>query len=300
MRETGQTVVPMVASLCAVFTNFILNAILIFGLLGAPALGVAGAAIATVVSRFIELGILTVWGHTHSKKYPFLVGAFRSLAIPRDLFRRIIVNGLPLMANEFFWAIAMTMRNQSYSTRGLDVVAAQNIAMTIINLFNVIYMAVGSSIAIIVGKELGAGEIEKGKDSARKLMAFSISCAFLIEVILFGISSSFPLLYNTSDGIRELSTYMIRIMALALPFFAYANSAYFTLRSGGKVAITLLFDSVYMWSITIPVVFCLSRFTDMGIHWLFVAGTFAEVLKCVFGFILLKKVNWAKQLVKKQ
>ena len=300
MRETGQTVVPMVASLCAVLTNFILNAILIFGLLGAPALGVKGAAIATVASRFVELSILTVWGHTHREKCPYLVGAFRSLAIPRELFRRIIVNGLPLMANEFFWAIAMTMRNQSYSTRGLDVVAAQNIAMTIINLFNVIYMAVGSSIAIIVGKELGAGEIEKGKDSARKLMAFSISCAFLMELILFGISSFFPLLYNTSDGIRELSTYMIRIMALALPFFAYANSAYFTLRSGGKVAITLLFDSVYMWSITIPVVFCLSRFTDMGIHWLFVAGTLAEVFKCVFGFILLKKVNWAKQLVKKQ
>ncbi len=300
MRETGQTVIPMIASVCAVATNFILNAILIFGLLGAPALGVVGAAIATVVSRFVELGILVIWGHTHKEKCPYLVGAFRSFSIPRALFGRIIVNGLPLMANEFFWAIAITMRNQSYSTRGLDVVAAQNIAMTIINLFNVIYMSIGSAIAIIVGKELGAGEIEKGKDSARKLMAFSISCAFLMELMLIAISSFFPLLYNTSDNIRALSSYMIQITALAMPFFAYAHSAYFTLRSGGKVAITLLFDSVYMWSITLPVVFSLSRFTAMGIHWLFVAGTAAEVLKCVFGFILLKKVNWAKQLVKKQ
>ena len=301
MRETGQTIVPMIASVCAVATNFVLNAILIFGLLGAPALGVVGAAIATVISRFVELGLLVIWGHTHLERCPYLAGAFHPFSIPRSLFSRIIIKGLPLMANEFFWAIAMTMRNQSYSTRGLEVVAAQNIASTVINLFSVIYMALNSAIAIVVGNQLGAGEIERGRDSARKMRAFSVACAVVMGIFLISISSLFPRFYaGAGQEARALATYMIRISAMATPFFAYAHSSYFTLRSGGKVAITLLFDSVYMWTIVLPVVVSLSRLTPIGIHWLYVAGTLAEVLKCIFGFILLKKVNWAEQLVDKQ
>ena len=299
MRETGYTVPPMVASVCAVATNFILNAILIFGLLGFPALGVVGAALATVISRFVELSILVVWGHTHPKECPYLVGAFRSFAIPRTLFSRIVWKGLPLMANEFFWAIAITMRNQSYSIRGLDVVAAQNIASTIYNLFSVVYMSLGASIAIIVGKQLGAGQTELGKDTARKMMAFSVTCATGMSLLLLSISSLFPRLYNTTDDIRALAAFMIVISSCATPFFAYAHAAYFTLRSGGRVAVTLLFDSVYMWVLVVPVVFVLSRFTTLGIHPLYAVGNFIEVLKCIFGLILLKKINWANQLVSK-
>ena len=297
MRETGHTVVPMVASTCAVATNFVLNAVLIFGLLGAPALGVQGAAIATVISRFVELGILVLWGHTHTAACPYLVGAYRSLYMPSTLTRQIAVKGLPLMANEVFWAIAITMRNQCYSTRGLEVVAAQNIGTTVINLFSVVYLALGSAIAIVVGNQLGAGEIERVRDTDRKMIAFSVTCAGGIGLLLIGVAQVFPLLYNSPDSVRSLATYMIVISGCAMPFFSYAHAAYFTLRSGGRVGITFLFDSVYMWVIVVPAVLLLSRFTDISIHWLFIAGNLAEVLKCIFGFIFLRKINWARQLV---
>lgn len=297
MRETGQTVVPMAASSAAVVTNFVLNCILIFGLLGAPKLGVLGAAIATVVARFIELFILIAWGHSHSEKCPYLVGAFRSLYIPRTLFNSIAVKGLPLMANEFFWATAITFRNQCYSTCGLEVVAAQNIAVTIINLFSVVYLSLGCSIAIVVGNLLGAGEIEEAKDADRKMIAFSVTAAAVIGLFMSSLSSVFPLMYKAPDSVRDLATFMLVINGFAMPFFSYAHAAYFTLRSGGKVAITLLFDSVYMWTIVVPTVFILSKFTSIDIYWLFIVGTIVEVLKDVLGFICLKKVNWARQLV---
>ena len=300
MRETGQTVVPMIASVCAVVTNFLLNAILIFGLLGAPALGVVGAALATVISRFVELGILVLWGHTHPERCPYLVGAFRSLSIPRSLFFRILAKGLPLMANEVFWSVAITMRNQSYSLRGLDAVAAQNIAGTIINLFSVIYLALASSLAIVVGGQLGAGEIERGRDTARKMRVFSAGCSVIMGVLLILVSSLFPRLYNTTDAVRSLASFMIVADALAMPFFAYSHASNFTLRSGGKVAVSMLFDSVYVWVFVLPVVFLLSRFTSLDIHYLYAAGNLAEAIKSIFGFILLKKVNWAEQLVGKQ
>ncbi|MBR2432455.1 MAG: MATE family efflux transporter [Clostridia bacterium] len=297
MRETEQTVVPMISSVAAVIVNFVLNYIFIFGKFGAPEMGVRGAALATVISRFAELAVLLVWGYTHKNKCGYLVGAFRSLKIPAKLFVRISVKGLPLMANEVFWAIAMVLRNQCYSTRGLDVVAAQNINSTILNLFNVVYMAIGASIAIIVGNLLGAGKFEEAKDADRKMMAFSLTCAVGMGVLLVAFSPLFPQLYKTSDGVRSLATYMMIISAAAMPFAAFAHSAYFTLRSGGRVMITLLFDSVYMWCIVLPVSFVAAYLSDMSIYWLFVVGQGAEALKCIFGAILLKKGNWVRQLV---
>ncbi len=297
MRETGQTFVPMVASSTAVATNFILNGILIFGLLGAPALGVVGAATATVISRFVELFILVIWGHTHKKDCPYLVGVYRSFYIPRTLFGRITVKGLPLMLNEFFWAISVTMRNQCYSTRGLDVVAAQNIAITVINLFSVVYLSLGGAISIVVGNQLGAGETEKARDTDRKMIAFSVTCAAGIGLILSCLSTVFPLLYKAPDNVRAIATFMLIVSGCALPFSSYAHAAYFTLRSGGRVAITFLFDSVYMWGIVIPTVFLLANFTGISIYALYIAGTLVEVLKCVFGFIFLRKINWARRLV---
>ena len=297
MRETGQTVVPMAASSAAVATNFALNGILIFGLFGAPALGVLGAAIATVVARFVELFILVSWGHSHKEECPYLVGAYRSVYIPRGLFGQIAIKGLPLMVNEFFWATAVTLRNQSYSTCGLEVVAAQNIAVTFINLFSVVYLSLGSSIAIVVGNQLGAGEIEEAKDSDRKMIAFSVTSAAAVGLLLACVAPLFPLAYNTTDSVRSLATFMLVVNGLAMPFFSFAHAAYFTLRSGGRVGITFLFDSVYMWSVVVPVVAILANFTNISIHLLFIVGTVVEVLKGALGAICLKKINWARQLV---
>lgn len=299
MRETEQTIVPMVSSVAAVLTNLILNYILIFGHFGVPALGVTGAAIATVISRFVELAILALWGHTHPQKCTFLVGAFRSFRAPKHLFFQVAAKGLPLMANECFWAMAVTLRNQCYSTRGLDVVAAQNICSTIFNVFNVVYMSIGCSIAIIVGNLLGAGRIEDAKDTDRKMMTFSVFCSALLALLLVSTSHLFPSLYNTGETVRDLAAYMMIISAATMPFCAFAHSAYFTLRSGGRVLITFLFDSIYMWVIVLPLSFSLAYGTEIGIHWLFVICQSTEILKCIFGYALLRRGTWARQLVSK-
>ena len=297
MRETGQTFVPMVASLAAVFTNFVLNIVLIFGLLGAPKLGVMGAAIATVISRFVELFILVLWSHSHRDVCPYLVGVYRSLYIPRELFARIAIKGLPLMANEFLWAVAVTFKNQCFSTRGLEVVAGQNIAVTVINLISVVYLSLGSSIAIVVGNQLGAGEVEKARDTDRKMIAFSVASASALGLVLIALSGVFPMIYNASDSVRSIASFMIIVSSVGMPFFSYAHSAYFTLRSGGKVAVTLLFDCVYMWSVVVPVTFLVANFTDVSIYWLFIIANAVEASKSILGAICLRKVNWAKQLV---
>ena len=296
MRETGDTVTPMVASIAAVAANFVLNYLLIFGSFGAPRLEVRGAAIATVVSRFLELAILVVRTHVKAGKYGYIRSAFRSFRIPLRLFRDISLRGLPLIANEGLWSLAVTLTNQCYATRGLDVVAASNIYSTIWNLFSVVFLSMGNAIAIVLGNQLGAGKLEEAKDTSRRLIGFSIFCSVLTAAVMASISGVFPLLYNTTDGVRELATYMIRVAAIMMPCSAFTNAAYFTIRSGGKVFVTMLFDSVFMWVVLMPIVFGFSRLTDIGIHPLFAIGVGTEFLKCLLGAFMLHRGTWVKQL----
>lgn len=297
LRECGQTVVPMIAGVCAVFVNLGLNYVLIFGHFGAPALGVEGAAIATVISRFVELGILVIWTHTHGEKHPFVKGLYRSLRIPAALFGKIVRKGLPLLANEFMWSSGITVLNQCYSTCGLDVVPAMSIASTINMLASVVYMALGNSVGILMGQLLGAGTSRDAVRSAnRKLVASAVFAGAIFGILLFGISFVFPSLYNTTDSVRALATRMIWIIAAVMPAHAYTLAAYFTLRSGGQAFITFLFDSCFVWVLCVPVAFCLSRFTGIDILPLYAICQGMDLVKCVLGVWMIKKGTWIRNL----
>lgn len=293
LRETGDTVVPMYSSVIALVCNCGLNYVFIFLL----SMGARGAAIATVISRFAELLFIVIVTHLKPSRYKFIKGAYRSLALPRSLVVNVAIRGLPLILNECLWALAMTMRNQAYSVRGLDVVAAVNIASVIVNLASVVYLSCGSSIAIIVGAELGAGDIEKARDSAWKLLAFSIMCAAVTSVVMAVIAPFFPLIYDTSDAVRGIATYMTLISALYLPFDAISHAAYFTVRSGGNVAVTFLMDCGFMWAVVVPVVMCVAHLTSLDIFTFYLIGQGTAILKPIAGLILLCRGKWARQLV---
>ena len=296
LRETGQTVIPMIASVASIATNFVFNGLLIFGLFGFPKLGVVGAAIATSLSRFVELAILAIYTHTHKKKLPFVVGVFRHFRVPMALVKQVAIKGTPILLNEIFWSLSVTMCNQCYSTRGLDVVAAINISFTLQNLLSVAYFALSSSIAIIVGNLLGAGKFDEAKDADRKLLAFAVFAGMIMMGIQLSLSGVFPLLYETTAEVRALSGYVMRCFAFTMPAAALATSMYYTIRSGGRVYITMLFDSVYAWTIVMPVVFVLSYFTVLPITFLLPIVLVVENLKLIPGLILVNKGIWVRQL----
>lgn len=293
MRETGEPVWPLIAGVVAVATNGALNAVFIFAL----GLGVKGAAIATVVSRFAEALLLMAWSHRHVDRCSYLKGAYTSLYIPRTLVKRIVLGGLPLMANELLWSLAITVRSQCYSTRGLDVVAAMNISNTVYNVFSVIYLAMGSAIAIIIGNLLGAGKTELAKETDRKLIAFSVFCGACTGVLILLVAPAFPLLYETSATVQSLATYLMVIQALVIPFDAFTNAAYFTIRSGGQILVTMLSDSVFMWVVVVPVCCLLAYLTPLSIFALFAICHGCDCLKALFGYVLLRRDTWARRLV---
>ena len=297
IRETGHTFVPMLAGIIAVFTNLILDVILIFGLLGAPAMGVKGAAIATVIARFVECFIVVIWTHLHTEKNPYIVGAYKSPMIPRKILKDIIIKGTPLMVNEMLWASGMAVIAQCYAVRGLEVVAAQNISSTITNLFNIVYIQLGSCISIVVGQLLGAGKIEEAKDSDNKMIFFSVACCSAVSAIMILFGGLFPEIYKTEESIRELAKVFIYISALVMPLCAFSHCTYFTLRSGGKTGITFIFDSVYTWVLLIPFAYILANYTTLTISMVFFLVQFSEIIKVIIGFFMVKSGVWVQNIV---
>ncbi len=297
IRETGRTFVPMLASVVAVFTNLILDYILIFGFGVIPALGVQGAAIATVAARFIECGIVVIWTHTHKNYNPYIVGAYKSFVIPRKVLKDIFIKGTPLMANEMLWATGMTVIVQCYAVRGLEVVAAQNISSTITNLFNIVYIQLGGCISIVVGQLLGAGKIKEAKDADNKMIFFSVFCCSCVAAVMAVVGRFFPSIYNTEDSIKELARTFITISALAMPLCSFSHCTYFTLRSGGKTIVTFLFDSVYTWVLIIPLAYLLARHTLLPITTVFFLIQFSELIKVILGFFMVKSDVWLQNIV---
>lgn len=299
LRETGQTFIPMLAGIIAVLVNLLLNYLLIFGKLGLPALGVVGAAAATVLARIVECAIVVVWTHIHAQDNPFIIGAYLSLKLPASLFKQIMLKGSPLWINEFLWSAGIATVNQCFSLRGLEVVAAINIASTISNLFNVVFIALGNAVSILVGQQLGANEFEKAKDTAEKVIAFSTVCTVGTSLILIFVSGLFPGLYNTTDQIRHLATQMIWITAFFMPMQAFLNIVYFTIRSGGRTVITFLFDSGFSWCMAIPFIYCIVHFTSLEILVVYALYASLDLIKSIVGYILYRRGIWLNNLTER-
>ena len=297
LKECSETVLPMKASITAVLTNLVLNYVFIFGKLGLPAMGGAGAAIATVISRYVELAFVLIGTHRNTKKYAFAQGLYRELRIPPALLGQVVKKGLPLLFNELLWSAGMAILNQSYSLRGLSVVAAMNISSTIVNLFNIVMMAMGNTVAILVGQALGSGDMERAKDTDRKLIVFSVGVSTVFGLLLALAAPYIPRIYNTEEAVRSLAATLMVISGVVTPITAFAHVAYFTLRSGGKTLITFLFDSAYTWVLTVPLAYVLAHFTSLPIVPVYWIVQLSNLIKCAMGYIMVKKGIWVNNIV---
>ncbi len=297
LRETGETLSPMIASCIAIVVNLVFNYIFIFGNFGSPRMGVVGAAIATVMARYIEAAYLIIRTHLLKERFEFIRGAFTSLYIPRDIVKNILITGTPLMLNEVLWSVGNTLINQSYSTRGLTVVAATNITTTVWNLFCVVMFAMGSAVSIMIGQLLGSGKLVEAKKTDNKLLFFTVILHIGIGALIILTSPLVPLIYNTEVEVRELTTILLIIAGASLPLHSFVHVTYFTLRSGGKTFVTFLFDCVFTWTVSLPIAFVLSRYTDLSIIWIYFCVQFADIIKVIIGTILLKSGIWVNNIV---
>ena len=286
LRETGETVLPMKAGIAAVLVNLVGNYILIFGKLGAPALGVVGAAIATVISRYVECLIVVLWTHMHKKRCPYILQVYKSPRIPAELVRKIIFMGLPLLVNELLWSGGMTMLNQCYSVRGLEVVSAMNISTTVSNVFFCAFFAMGNTVAIMIGQLLGAGRAGEGGGGGQKAHRL---CRDALRRRRRGDGRCWPRQFQRfTTPLRRLSAVWRRSLLLVVAVHhAGARLQQLLLLHPAlrevRLSVTFLFDSVYLWVLCVPLAFVLSRFTAMPILPLFIVIQLLDLVKAASG-----------------
>lgn len=300
LRETGSAVKPMIAGVVSVVVDIVGNWLLIYGNLGFPQMGARGAALATVIARFAEFAVLVVLMLTGKKKHEFLKGLYKTFLIPRSIAGKLVKKSLPIFLNELLWAAAIAFLTQIYSHKGIDIVAGLNISNALCNLLNVVFVALGNAVGIIVGQTLGASAYQRAKKEAFALMWFTGGVSAIMTLILIAISGVFPNAYDTSAEVRQYATEFIVVTALFFPVQGFLNALYFTLRSGGKTLVTFLFDSVFSWTVGVPTAAILCTFTDLPILAVYTVVQAADLIKVAIGCILINKGVWISNIVEKQ
>lgn len=308
MREMGKTVATMVGSIIAILTNLVLNFLLIFetremSVLGwtftvwGAGWGVSGAAIATVVSRVVEMLFVVIYAHLHQNRYVFLRGAFRNGYVPLALLKRIAITGTPLLLNEVLWSLGMTFINQCYSRRGMTALAALNITSTAWNLFCIIMFAMGNAVSIMVGQYLGRGDKKGAREVDTKLLFITVVSHLVLGGLLVLLAGAIPMMFNVTEEARELAKQTLAIAGLSLPIHAFLHATYFTIRSGGKTVVTFLFDSVYTWCVPAVLAWVLSYHTQADVVTMYFCIQFIDVVKLVIGLFMLRSDFWANNVV---
>jgi putative MATE family efflux protein len=295
LREGGETLLPMISSITAVFVNFVFNYLFIFGAFYFPKLGIIGAAIATVMSRYIEFMILCIG--SHYKHYNYLKGLYKDFMIELSLMKLMIIKGAPLLFNEILWSISMALINQCYSTRGITAVAAINITTTVTSVFMIVCYAMGNSISIIVGQQLGAGNNDIAYEYDLKLITFNFFLCICTGLLLFSCSSLIPNFYNTTLEVKTLAISLLRIASLFMPIISLYYSSYFTLRAGGNTILTFMFDSVYSFMISFSIAFILSRFTNFNIILMYFIIQSIDIVKVILGLRLVVRKKWIHNII---
>ncbi len=293
-RETGITKPLLKVSVVAIATNTILNFILIFGLLGFPALGIAGAAIATLISRFVEMSLSVLL--LKKRGSAFNTQITQLFHIDKKVLFAVIIMALPLTINEALWSTSQTVFYQAYSTRGDSALAAMSITGSISQLVFVTFGGISTAVAVLVGNALGNNQLEEAKDNAKKLIAFSVFIAIIAGMILFLLSFFIPELYNVPNAAKQIAEFNIRVNAIFIPIYSFNIALYFTLRSGGDMKSTIMMDAGYMWVLPVPVALGLAYFTSLPVIYMFLIVSMLDIPKMIFGISRYRKGHWIKNL----
>lgn len=293
-RETGVTKPLLYISLVAIATNTGLNFVLIFGMFGFPALGITGAAIATLIARIIEfllsLLLLKRRGQLFSTKVRHL------FVIAPKVLSGILLMAIPLTLNEGLWSLGQTTFLHAYSTRGDSALAAMTMTNAISQIVFVTFGALATGVAVLVGNTLGRNALDEARENAKKLMATAVIFATFMGMVLFVISFFVVNLYDVPQTTKDMASFNIRINAIFIPVYTFNVVLYFTLRSGGDMRSTLMMDSGYMWVVTVPIALILAYLTTLPVTLMFLCVQAMDIPKLFFGYDRYQKGYWIKNL----
>lgn len=294
MRAVGLNKIQLKVGTITVLINTVLNYILIYGKFGAPAMGVKGAALATLIARLFEVIVYLVV--LAKKTHYFGLDIPGMIKLDVDMMKSIVGKAIPLTANECLFSLGVTLVFKSYMRIDEMLVAAISVVDTVMNLAFIVFGGLSSAVAIFVGGKLGAGKLEEAKGDAKKIIVFGMMIAAALGTIMFIVAPYIHHLYSLNEDAIIALERMIRIKSVLLPIYVINVCTFFILRAGGDTWSTLLFDSVFLWFGQVLVSTVLSLFVPIGLVTLYVIIELLDLGKMFFAFALLKKGKWVRNL----
>ena len=295
LRATGRVKAPVVISSCTIFINIFFNYTFIYGNFGAPAMGAAGAALATLIARLVEaLSIILV---VYLGKAPVAAKFKEMFGYSREFLVQFFSTTTPVIANEFIWGLGTTLYSLAYGRMGNDAVAAITIATTIQDIVTVLFQGLSAATAVIMGNEMGAGKLKRAERYAKNFLILQFIVTILGAVFCVAIRWQIIGVYNITPEIAESVSRCIIVFALFMPFkmFNYVMVVGI-LRSGGDTKMCLLLDCSGVWLIGVPMAFLGGLFFKFPIDIVYAMVMLEEVYKAVFGYWRYRQKKWLRNL----
>ncbi len=296
LRSTGHVRVPMAVSIAALSLKTLLNYGLILGHFGLPALGVEGAAIATLIARSVEMiAILTV---VYVRKLPPAARIGEMTSFSREFLARVLKTSLPVLFNEMLWSLGVTTYNMVYGRIGTEAIAAVNVASSIENLAFVLFMGIADATGILIGNRIGAGDEEYAMSSARQSLLLTLSGAILVGLVILVASQPILGFYNMSEQAALNARNILRVMGLAL-WIRTTNLVVFigVLRAGGDTRFCLVLDAGSVWLVGVPLALLGGLVLGLPVYQVYLMVVAEEAVKLGIGFWRFLSRRWITNLV---
>lgn len=295
LRATGRVKAPVVISSFTIFINIFFNYTFIYGNFGAPAMGAAGAALATLIARFVEAG--AILGVVYLGKAPVAARFREMFGYSRAFLAQFFSTASPVIANEFMWGLGTTLYSLAYGRMGNDAVAAITIATTIQDIVTVLFQGLSAATAVIMGNEMGAGKLKRAERYAKNFLILQFIITILAGLFCVAIRWNIIGFYNITAEVAQDVSRCILVFVLFMPFKMF-NFVMIVgiLRSGGDTKMCLLLDCSSVWCIGVPMAFLGGLFFGFPIYIVYGMVTLEEVYKTVLGYWRYRKKKWLRNL----
>jgi putative MATE family efflux protein len=295
LRSVGEVKAPVIISISALTLSAILTYGLVFGNLGLPEMGVPGAAMALVIARAVEC--LAIVGYTYLSKSPAAATLHDFLRIDFHFIGRVMVPVLPIIANEFLWSMGITTYYVIYGRMGTDSIAAMNIVSTIDQLALVILFGLTSATSVIVGNQIGAGNLEKAYLYGGRSLGLGAGIGMIIGVLVVLLSPVILSLYKVSPEVIKLAQTTL-IIASCFIWLRSMNAINIVgnLRAGGDTTYSLVLDGLIIWVLGVPMAYLGAFVLDLPVYLVYLFVMSEELAKWILGLGRFLSRKWIHNL----
>lgn len=299
LRSIASIRIAVVVYLTSLCVNVFLNWVLIFGNLGAPAMGIEGAALATLIARLTEFVITVIYAFFIDKKLKLRPRHFlkNDWALTRDYFR----HGLPVVFNELLWSVGVSVQSMILGRLGEAVVSASQIASVVQQFATVFVFGIANAAAVIIGNAVGEGNLEKAGQRAEWLKAVSLAVGVFSAGMILLIRPLAVSFYNVPDTTKELAGGMVAIQAVIVFFVSItAVGIVGILRGGGDTRFALCTDLCTLWLVALPAGLLTAFVFRLPVLLVYAAIKLDEPVKVAVIFWRLRNRNWIKNVTRSQ